>query len=435
MPNEPQTMRTPHREVAQRARFISSTLLALFLCGWVAWFYPYDDLLDRSGTPLGADFSMFYVSGQMAVAGETDQLYNQAAHQSRLHSLFPGIDSQFALPYRYPPIVALVMAPLACLPYQMAIALFMGLGLAAALAGLSLLVRHNGRCAREDLPLCLVVLLGWPVVLETWIGGQASLFALLIVCAGIVLMQRERYAWAGVVWALAAYKPNVLFLVIIGCVLFRPQVLRGLIPAGAMMFAMTWWTAGWDGMLAYGELTLQLASQTWDVETPFWKVHGIAQWLTPLVGDRAKLVSLSLGLLATIGVVWRWRRTDNATTSPLPYAILITINALANPYTPIYDLTLLSAGLVLMATTWSESGYYPLTRHSAAWQVALAALFFGPHISQLVAKSHGVQFFPLLLLAFGGFQARLLWRATRSRSMEGDLESYAASRSISVGSE
>ena len=73
----------------------------------------YDDLLDRSGTPLGADFSMFYVAGQMTAAGETAQLYDQAAHQARLHDLFPGIDPQFALPYRYPPIVALLMVPLA----------------------------------------------------------------------------------------------------------------------------------------------------------------------------------------------------------------------------------------------------------------------------------------------------------------------------------
>jgi hypothetical protein len=197
MSTTPITSRTPRQAFTQRARFISTVLLVLFLFGWALWFWPYDDLLDRSGTPLGADFSMFYVAGQMTVAGATDQLYDQAAHQSRLHNLFPGIDSQFALPYRYPPIVALLMAPLACLPYILAVAVFMALGLAAAVAGLRMLVRETVHVSRSDRQLCYLALLGWPVVLETWIGGQASLFALLIVCAGIVLMRRERYAWAG----------------------------------------------------------------------------------------------------------------------------------------------------------------------------------------------------------------------------------------------
>jgi len=409
--------RDPIRAFIERARFISTVLLVLFLLGWVLWFWPYDDLLDRSGTPLGADFSMFYVAGQMTVAGETAQLYDQAAHQERLHQLFPDIDPQFALPYRYPPIVALLMAPLACLPYGLAVATFMALGLAGAGMGVKLLVRETGNLSRVDHRLCYLALFGWPVVLETWIGGQASLLALLIVCAGIVLMQRERYAWAGAVWALAAYKPNVLLIVVIGCILFRPRVLRGLLPVAAIMFALTWFTVGWEGIVAYVELTLQLAGRPWDVETPFWKVHGIAQWLTLLIGGQARLVSLLLGLLATVCIVWRWRRTDNSPTSGLPYALLITVNALANPYTPIYDLTLLAAGLVLMAPTLSTTGRYPFARHCVAWQAVIATLYFGPHLSQLIAKSTGLQFFPLLLLGYAVFQARLFWTETHPDSL------------------
>jgi hypothetical protein len=334
-------------------------------------------------------------------------------HQERLHHLFPGIDPQFALPYRYPPIVALLMAPLASLPYRR----IHVHGLASAWAGLRLLIRETVQLSRVDRRLCYLALFACPVVLETWIGGQASLFAFLIVCAGIVLMQRERYAWAGAVWALAAYKPNVLLLVVIGCILFRPRVLWGLVPVGAIMFAATWWTVGWEGIVAYVELTLQLAGRPWDVETPFWKVHGIAQWLTLLIGGQARLVSLMLGFLATIAIVWRWRRTDNSSASLLPYALLITVNALANPYTPIYDLTLLFAGLVLMAPTLATTGRYPFARHCVAWQAAIAAIYFGPHLSQLIAKSCGLQFFPLLLLGYAVFQARLFWQETDTRSL------------------
>ena len=91
--------RDPTQAFTERVRFVSTVLLTLFLLGWALWFWPYDDLLDRSGTPLGADFSIFYVAGQMTATGKPAQLYDQAAHQARLHDLFPGIDPQFALPY------------------------------------------------------------------------------------------------------------------------------------------------------------------------------------------------------------------------------------------------------------------------------------------------------------------------------------------------
>ena len=65
--------------------------------GWIVWFFPYDDLLDLSGTPLGADYAMFYVAGQLVTDGSADQLYDQAEHQRRLQALFPGIDERVCL--------------------------------------------------------------------------------------------------------------------------------------------------------------------------------------------------------------------------------------------------------------------------------------------------------------------------------------------------
>jgi len=93
-------------------------------------------------------------------------------------------------------------------------------------------------------------------------------------------------------------------------------------------------------------------------------------------------------------------------------------NLAASPYTLIYDLTLLFAGLILMAPTLATTGRYPLARHCVAWQAAIAALYFGPHVSQLIAKSSGLQFFPLLLLGYAIFQARLFWLETQSHSLE-----------------
>ena len=71
-------VRSPNRVLSERIQFVACAILVLFVLGWIGWFYPYDDLLDRSGTPLGADFSMFYIAGQVVWDGAGDQLYDQA---------------------------------------------------------------------------------------------------------------------------------------------------------------------------------------------------------------------------------------------------------------------------------------------------------------------------------------------------------------------
>ena len=124
MPPEQLSERNPSRALAERVHFIASAMLIILPVGWIVWFYPYDDLLDRSGTPLGADYSMFYVAGQIVADGEAARLYDQSEHQRRLHTLFPGIDPEFCLPYRYPPFVALLAAPLSQLPYAASFATF-----------------------------------------------------------------------------------------------------------------------------------------------------------------------------------------------------------------------------------------------------------------------------------------------------------------------
>jgi len=78
MRSDPMTMtdvRSPNRVLSERIQSVACAILIVFVLGWLGRFYLFDDLLDRSGTPLGADFSMFYVAGQVVFDGAGDQLY------------------------------------------------------------------------------------------------------------------------------------------------------------------------------------------------------------------------------------------------------------------------------------------------------------------------------------------------------------------------
>src|SRR5690606_12897091 len=98
------------------------------------------DLLDRQGTPLGGDYVMFYLGGQIA-ADAPQLLYDQAEHCHRLRQQFPTLDDGDLLPYRYPPYVAAAFAPLSRLPFAVSFATFFAISLSLWLTGLLLVKR------------------------------------------------------------------------------------------------------------------------------------------------------------------------------------------------------------------------------------------------------------------------------------------------------
>jgi Glycosyltransferase family 87 len=416
--------RSPNRILSERIQFVSGAILLLFVAGWVSWFYPYDDLLDQSGTPLGADFSMFYVAGQVVWDGDGELLYDQAEHQRRIQSLFSGIDPQFALPYRYPPFVATLAAPLAALPYSVAYALFLVLSGTAWWVTIRQLASATPQLQAAWQRSWRWTMIGWPIALETLIGGQASMLALLIAASVYCLLKYQRFAFAGAILALAAYKPNVLALLALGCLIRYPRMLKGFLPIAAGIGLLCLVPNGWDGVSSYRELTTTLATQSWDVATPYWKVHGLAPWFNMIVGTEGRLACGLIGLAATFFVAIRARLVTTATgIEPIWYATLVSINALFNAYTPIYDLVLLAIGATLTAEHLVQRYGPNVSRTLIAAQLLLAIIYFGPHMSQMLAKSTGSQPFGLVLASLLVWQATLLWQSQSRRhvSLASDL--------------
>jgi hypothetical protein len=404
--------RTPNEILSERMTFLGRAMLVVFLVGWVAWFAPFDNLLDLRGTPWGADYSMFYVAGRVVLEGAGERLYDQAEHQQRLHALFPGIEPSFCLPYRYPPFVAVLMAPLAALPYPLSFAGFLLLSGCAWAGSLRLLVGQLEILRSSWRQPILWALVGCPLAWETFIGGQASMFAILIVCGGFALVRARRWALAGAVLALAAYKPNVLAFVALGITIRHPRVLRGAIPVAGLVGLLSLVPGGWQGWSDYLALGSQLAVQPWDVATPYWKVHGVTSWLTLLAGENARMCSLAIGAALTVLFVSFWRRyeSEDVAATSLAWAALISLNALFNPYTPIYDLSLLMVSGVLTAEGCARRYGLNVAGRTGFAHALLAILYFGPHLSQAISQASGLQVFPLVLLGISYWQLRNFFR-------------------------
>ena len=244
-----------------RFRFAGQCTLLIACIGWGAWFYPFDDLLDRSGTPLGGDFIMLKVAGQVVAERAVETLYDDQQNQLRSSAMIARLDPQESWPFRYPPTVAACMAPLARLPFAPSFAIFFSIQ--CGLLAVSLALLHRQSSPLRSYRGWLWAIAGAPIVIEVLIGGQSSLLALTCLVSAIALLRhsQQRFdALAGGVLALALYKPNVLGLLIVGLLIYRPRMILGFMPVAICGALVAIKICGYRCMLEYLQLGTQLAS-------------------------------------------------------------------------------------------------------------------------------------------------------------------------------
>lgn len=381
------------QEAGKRFRFAGIVSLVFGLVVWSAWFYPFDDPIDRSGTPLGGDYVMLYVSGQVIAHGQTNTLYDDRQNQMRSAALFPTMDPYNSWPFRYPPTVAALMAPLSLLPFTWSYALFFLIQL--LILCIALLLFRIDFLVLQRHPDWLWAIAGCPFIVEILIGGQLSLIALVCVLGFAHYHRKKNDFIAGSLLALALYKPNVLALFILGCFVSRPRLLVGFIPVVVVGIMAAMLSSGREELLEYLRLGTQLASSPWSLEPPYWKVHGLAPYFQTLQGQYGKLSCFCVGgfLSLLFGLGWHLKFFSNY----VAMAMLLCVNSLFNPYVPIYDLVLLVPAVAFGCEAARLDEFPKLSPR--VFQLLAALLFLGPHLSQAVAKAIGVQLFSIVVFA------------------------------------
>jgi hypothetical protein len=298
------------------------------------------------------------------------------------------------------------MAPFARLPYPASFTVYLALLIALGAASVFVLVRLAALPRGPYRQTFVWCALGWPVALEVPIGGQTSMLA-LCVAVMFLSLRVQSPVLAGAVLGLALYKPNILYLFLIGSIIIQPRHLLGLVPIACCGAALCWATAGSAGVAQYTRLGASLATRAWNLETPLWKVHGLAPWFELLLPAHGRLVAVVLGLCVAAGIAIQARK--NQISPNTAFGLLLLANSLFNPYVPIYDLVLLLPAIVLLFMTDQPEGR--LVRARAACPTLLITwgfllIYTGPHASQVLSKAIHVQLFPLVLLVL--FSALIL---------------------------
>jgi hypothetical protein len=371
------------------SRFVLHLAAALGMCAAlpILWsgLTPVTGHLDVSGHAVGRDFVNLWVGGRLLWEGQWQTLFNVDAYQDALHRLFdPQLRKHL---WSYPPTSFLLAAPLALMPYGVALEVWTLAGLAAVLA-----------VARMDLGpsaarRVAVLLLLAPATLLNVLFGQNGFLTAALMAGGVLLLDR-RPVLAGVLIGLLSYKPH--FGIVIAPALVALGAWRTIATAAATALAMVLvsvalfgvapWLAFLQETVPYHGFVLKrfVGFFTTMLTSPYATLRGLdldhaIAW--PIQG----LITVAAVLACAIAV----RRTNDADTR---LALIGAATFLATPYALTYDLTVVA--LVIARLCARE----PETRWNMGEAVVYGGTWALPLASLLLALM-GLQLAPALMIA------------------------------------
>ncbi|MFL6839566.1 MAG: glycosyltransferase family 87 protein [Bradyrhizobium sp.] len=399
-----QSLRSGDWLTPARARGYSLILLIVSALAVVGWIALSDGLIDRNGKPIGTDFSSFYAAGSLALEGRAGAAYDMAAHHAREQQYF-GADTPYYA-WLYPPNFFLLAAPLALLPYPLALALWQGCTLALYLAVIAAILyrarQDDGAIARLWLPVAAA----FPAVFINLGNGQNGFLSAALLGAALVSLP-QRPIVAGVLFGLLAYKPQLAL--VIPFALLAGRQWRTIVAAAVTVAALAgasfllFGPEAWWSFLASTETARKLLLEQGNVG--FEKLQSIFAAVRMWGGavTLAYLVQGAVSALAVGSTAWVWHSVQDRNVKA---ALLLAATALASPHILDYDLMLLGPALAFFIAAKIGGGFrdYEIS--------LLAAVWIAPPLARSAAGLTGI---PIGFLACLTLFALILRCAVRKR--------------------
>jgi hypothetical protein len=325
----------------------------------------------------GRDMIQFHTAGSIVNAGQADRLYDQDFFQEAQR---PLIGDTIAWHSLYPPLLALLAAPWARLPYPAAQVVCW----AAEAAGFLLAGWMCYRWIKVPPRWRVTAMLALAAMFPLWVAlrlGQLTPLWLLAVLGGILLHQRGRCMSAGVLISLLALKPQLAAPLVLWLLMRRDWRALGGVALGLLLQALAVVTFLGPGVPlnylralptiipagnvsrftpAFERSVLGTASNIlWTFGYRHTQAHGVAHLLQVIV------LVLSGGFL--LQAVRAHRRLQRRGAAPeyaphYEYACAVLFLALGTPHLLLYDAALLAVPIVAL---WS----------TPAWRLGLVLYF------------------------------------------------------------
>lgn len=371
--------------------------LALLLANWGAYAYRVSTphMYDRYGVYKGADYRHFYVLGRLALQRNAAGLYDERAQVALARAEFePGRSDSFGTP-SHGPQVALFFAPLALLPYLPSWLLFAALSAACYLACARWVARDLRRI-RSHGRLLTLLLIANPAFVALITFGQAAAIGLFALTLALEGWRRGPPVLVGIGVGLLCYKPTLALapvLLLLFTAQWRALVVASIVAAVQLGAGAAYF--GPDVLGTYVTNLLTVARQPGLNEPHPELLHSFKGALTLGVGYGGWATGINLVLCGA--ALWAlrsvWTRSESHACRVCALCLCIV---LISPHLTVYDLVMLTPGLVLMA----EESF----RHAdGKWAMFVAAVYLTPLLGPVLAHAVRIQPSVLVMAAFLGY--------------------------------
>lgn len=332
--------------------------------------------LDYMGRPLGTDFSNIWIAGGFALNGHAAEAWDFAKFSAAQQAMYgPKLSGVYI--WAYPPPFLFIAAPLARLPYLVALLVWQ----LATLIPLAWMIQRLAK-KREAVLLTLAA----PVTLICLVHGHNGFLTALLLGGGLILLDRRPFV-AGLLFGCLIYKPQ-LGLVIPPLLLAGRnwRAIAGACASAALLVGFTlafWGWPVWQAFFAALPLTQHLvleegAAGWFKLMSPFAAVRMWGGTMNAAYALQGVITLVSIAAVAWIAATKRMPQLRNA---------LVCAAAVAStPYVFDYDFVVLLPAIAFLAIDGERNGWLP-------WEkTLLAAVWVFPLAARSVAEVSG---FPL----------------------------------------
>ena len=339
-------------------------------------------LTNGAGRPFGDDFINFWSGAFLALHGRFAEVYDFNAFHIFEQDVAGGALDFYH--YSYPPVLLVITAPLAVLPYVPALFAWLIAGWYAFFRALRAAMPNGG---------ALLMALAAPAVFVNAVGGQNGTWTAALLCGGLGLLERRPYG-AGVLFGFLIFKPQLALLLPLALVAGRQW--RAFAAAAATAFALLGLSVALFGFETWSHYVSNLSvlrhailedgSGVWHRMV---SVFVSARRLGASV-ETAYAVQAFAGICAGVLVAIAWFRNAPAAVRN---AVLVLGTCLTTPYLQDYDLV-----FCVVAVAWLWQVPPDAFRSDRKLQIACGLLLVLPLFASALARLTGLAFGPLFIL-------------------------------------
>jgi hypothetical protein len=323
------------------------TILALCLWSVYIWNIATPGLFDRAGNFKGTDFLHFYTLGSLALAHRGTDLYSMQAQSELAAQRVPIAAGIRYLPL-YPPQVSILFAPLAHLPY--ALALIAWLTLSTLIYGLCCYAvwRACPSLCHDKLTV-LILALGFPAFWHLIAWGQTSALALACFTLAFFALRAKREFLAGLALGCLIFKPQLgLAAALIFLITLRWKIVAAALLSSSAQLSTAWLYYGSAPLRQWLHVLVEVPTTMPLLEPKPYQTHCLRTFWTMLAPWPS--VSFWLYILSGIAVAGM---TIDCWHRPMPlssrYPALLLCTVLLAPHLTVYDLVILAPAFLLLS--------------------------------------------------------------------------------------